>query len=276
MTRQLRNPVFFVGSGRSGTTLLARLLARHPDIAVYPYEANDLWHPATYPWASSRLDVPPIWVDPETYTRISLEHRTASDDRRLKATFGAYQALRRASTFVNKSVLITFMMGYVVELFPDAKFIHLVRDGRAVALSFALKEKEKMARDRELYRARGYTLDTDELIDVFAVHWQQHIDEVERQNERLSLSAAGRILEVRYEALCAQPARELDAVARFVGVEEGRFSARTLDIRDRNFKFRSALAPARQRQLTALLGPALRRKGYSSTGDHAVVTPLDR
>ena len=72
--RKLRNPVFIIGSGRSGTTLLINTLAVHDDIATYSGEANDLWHPQTYPWRDSkhRDFLPPIWVDPEDFTRLSL------------------------------------------------------------------------------------------------------------------------------------------------------------------------------------------------------------
>ena len=44
----LHDPVFFIGSGRSGTNLLASFLRSHPEISVFPGEANDLWHPALY------------------------------------------------------------------------------------------------------------------------------------------------------------------------------------------------------------------------------------
>jgi len=273
MSARLRNPVFFVGCGRSGTTLLARILATHPEIAVYPYEANELWHPKTFPWTRSKVVVPPIWADARTYTTISLEHRDLRDDGRLAGAFGAYQLFSGGKRFVNKSVLITFMLDYVLRLFPEARFIHLVRDGRAVALSFARKEHGKMDRAPQRFEEQGYLLSMDELVEAFALHWKEHIDEIEHQKDRLSLAAAGRIHELRYEDLCVEPARELDALAAFIGVDRQGFSPRAYEqVEDRNYKFRSDLSAEVRTSLVALLAPTLALKGYP-TDEHETYGP---
>jgi hypothetical protein len=81
MASKLKNPFFFVGCGRSGTTLLADLLASHPDIAVYPYEANEMWHPTSFPWHRSDVRTPPIWLDPYAFTEASLNTRTQHDNK---------------------------------------------------------------------------------------------------------------------------------------------------------------------------------------------------
>jgi hypothetical protein len=46
---QLHNPIFIIGTARSGTTLLVRLLGSHPDIANWS-EANVIWDPTGYPY----------------------------------------------------------------------------------------------------------------------------------------------------------------------------------------------------------------------------------
>ena len=145
MAAELHDPIFFIGAGRSGTNLLTDLLRSHPDLSVFPDEANDLWHPRLYPWSDARLDVPPIWADGQAFTRASLDSRSAADDQRLRAAFGAYQRLTRGRYLVNKSIMITFMVEYVLDVFPDARFIHLLRDGRSVALSFAQKDAKNIS-----------------------------------------------------------------------------------------------------------------------------------
>ena len=70
--RRVHEPIFFVGCGRSGTTLLARILATNPEIAVYPYEGNELWHPGAFPWYRSHRETLPIWADPYGFTEASL------------------------------------------------------------------------------------------------------------------------------------------------------------------------------------------------------------
>jgi hypothetical protein len=94
---KLHAPFFIIGLARSGTSLLLHSLACHEDLAAYPGEANRLWHPQTYPWRHSkhRDDVPPIWHDPKAFTEHTLRLRPDGHALRLRATFGAYQFLRR-------------------------------------------------------------------------------------------------------------------------------------------------------------------------------------
>ena len=53
-------PIAIVGTGRCGSTLLVRILESHPEIAAWPGEANELWHPNSYPWAQRAIDTPPM------------------------------------------------------------------------------------------------------------------------------------------------------------------------------------------------------------------------
>ena len=183
---RIRNPLFFVGSGRSGTNLLASLLASHPAIAVYPYEANDLWHPSSFPWHRSAGETPPIWQDARRFTEASLESRSPRDDRKVRALLGAYESLKRGSCVVNKSAMVTFMIPHIVTAFPDGRFIHLVRDGRAVALSLAKKQIAAIGRHPE-YAERGLDLSFDAILDSGARYWASCIREVDDQKRALDL-----------------------------------------------------------------------------------------
>jgi hypothetical protein len=266
LERHVGEPVLFIGCGRSGTNLLARLLDSHPDFAVYPREANELWHPGLYPWFRSSGVVPPIWKDAERFTLASLEARTAAHDRRLRALLASYRLIHRARLVVNKSVLITFMIPHVLEIFPDARFIHLVRDGRAAAHSAAKMEFRKISRNREAYRARGLEPTFEELLHDFASHWRQHIAAVETQRHALRLDAEARLLELHYEALCADPRRALVEIARFLDVDAGGFrldGPRRAAIQDQNYKFREELDEATIERITSLTEPELSLKGYA-------------
>jgi hypothetical protein len=257
----LHCPVFFIGSGRSGTNLLASFLRSHPEISVLPSEANDLWHPALYPWATAKLDVAPIWADGRAFARASLSSRAPSDDERLRAVFGAYQRLTRGRCFVNKSILITFMVDHIFEVFGDARFIHLLRDGRSVALSFAHKESAKIAKDRSRYAQYGLALPLEELVVRFAQNWQDQMREIDHHRERL----CGRLHEIRYEDLCADPEPELRSLANFLGVDPQRFTVSGIATSSQDFKFAQELPASVQDRVTALLSSTLREKGYLPT-----------
>jgi LPS sulfotransferase NodH len=259
--RLVKNPVFFVGSGRSGTNLLAKLLASHPSIAVYPSEANELWHPGAFPWWSSSRATPPIWKDPYTFTAATLSGRTPDQDRRLRAALGSFQALDRGSCVVNKSVMITFMIRHVMSVFPNARFIHLIRDGRAVAVSFARFEQRRIARHPDRYREWNLDLPFETLVEEFARYWRQHICEIEAQRSALGLD--GRLIELRYEDLTRTPAQSLEELASFLEVDFERFNRkRWPQIDDRNYKFRETLDDDALERVGSILEPELSKKGY--------------
>ncbi len=110
-------PVFVVGCMRSGTTILGKLLDSHPDLKQIGWEMNDEW--TTLGYAPSGL---------------VCESRDAAD-----ATPEATRAMHdffisklgsRSSRVrpVNKSPHLGNKIAYVRALFPDAQFVHIVRD----------------------------------------------------------------------------------------------------------------------------------------------------
>lgn len=263
--QRLHNPVFFVGCGRSGTTILSQTLAGHPDLAVYPGEANELWHPHLYPWVQATLDAPPFWADPMVFTQVSLSQPDrARYDRQLQAAFGAYQFLHGGRVFLNKSVMVTFMMPYLLQLFPDARFIHLVRDGRAVALSYAQKEQEKIQQAEAIYQQKGYAPSFDQLLETFAHHWQDHVTEIERQKTALNLTK-DRLLELSYESLCAHFIFEMTRLCDFMGVS---FAALPLpenvQFRNMNHKVGESLSHEQLAFLNHIIANSLKDKKYNA------------
>jgi hypothetical protein len=263
MGRRLHHPYFFIGCGRSGTSWLATLLRSHKDIAGYPYEANELWHPRRFPWALTDQPTAPFWADPHGFTAASLAARSPADDRRLKAVFGAYQFAFGGKAFLNKSVMITFMVPKVLELFPRARFIHVFRDGRAVALSWAIHEGAKIQAHRAPFARFGLDLDREALLERFAEHWTQHILEIERQKARLDLVGRGLLHELRYEDLCEDPSRELRRIARFMDLDPQRFAGTGhAAIADTNAKYRRELPLATIERISSVMQPALAIKHY--------------
>lgn len=255
--RGLERPCFLVGCGRSGSSLLRRLLSRHPRLAVLPSEVNELWHPRLYPWTAGDRSVPPLWLDPERFTRESLARSSEADHQRRRATFGAYQRLRGGSCLVNKTEMIHFMLPRVGSWYPEARFVHLVRDGRAVALSRARRLQSRAHEAPDLPNLRSF----DELLDESARFWRSSILAVEEAEP--GLEEAGRYLEVRYEDLCGDPPSVLQRIARFFGVDPAPFEGMDpAECQSRNHKFRQALEPPTVRRLTELMQPQLGLLGY--------------
>lgn len=125
----LRNPVFVVGCGRSGTTALGRLLAQHPGV-VYLNEPRTIWHldPQTDVWSEGAL---------ERGGRLCLDagHLSPAHAAKIRAAFKARMLKQHGTRMVEKLPANSFRLGYVQALFPDARFVALVRNGLEVARS---------------------------------------------------------------------------------------------------------------------------------------------
>ncbi len=142
-------PIFIGGSPRSGTTLLSVMLNAHPSLVCGP--ESDLlrrWQDvgamprATIRWWWHRLRG---WTQP-------YQHLTGPFDMPLDAVrglrlassngpefidrfFDAYAGNHGATRWVEKSPANVTRLGFLFEHFPQAKFVHLIRDGRDVACS---------------------------------------------------------------------------------------------------------------------------------------------
>ena len=269
-----RPPIFIIGCGRSGTSLLYNVLSTHGKIVRYADEANELWHPKCYPWRTAEISVPPIWVDPYTFTRRSLQSRTNLDDRKLRATFGAYQLLfvRGTSQLLIKSAMIAFMLPFVQKMYPQARFIHILRDGRSVALSYAKKLGNRHSKNVDYwFRKHLDAKETRDLSDEersrmlllrLARHWREHMDEIDAW--KLQLPEPGRFLEFRYEDLCSEPDAILEDAADFMNVSAAGFSTdAAAGIESTNKKARLEVDEETTARLEEEIGETLLRKGYA-------------
>jgi omega-hydroxy-beta-dihydromenaquinone-9 sulfotransferase len=260
---KLKNPVFVIGCARSGTTLLTDLLSLHLDVLDFS-EANDIWDPTGYPWWRSRRETPPIWADPEAFTeRWWRDTRPRSQE--ISAIFGALQWLSRKPYFLNKTPLNTFRLPHLLEMFPDARFIHIIRDGRATVASYALKESRKIEAGKGVYEDSGLGTSFDALVLRLALFWKENLEEVARRNQELHLCERNKLLEVTYEELCADKALVLERVCRFIGLDPNRFSAKVwqMDVKNQNHKWQVQLDPAVLQQMLSVIGTTLDERGYA-------------
>lgn len=265
LSGELRDPVFVIGSPRSGTTLIQALLGHHPDIYVYPGEANHLWHPETYPWRHSRFRdrIPPYWADPELYIERSLELRHRHHVDHLRSVFGAHARMNRGKVFLNKSPLITLMVPYVASAYPKARFINITRDGRSVALSFAKKAARRISENRWLYAAHGFDLPFDQVLARCASSWVCHVRAAERLRADDSPVPEDRLLDVRYEDFCDSPVEELRRICDFLAVASDPIAEPLpVEVASQNWKATRDVEHETTRLLDDLLGGTLTRLGY--------------
>lgn len=117
--RRIREPLLIVGSPRSGTTLLGDLLATHPDIAYWE-EPRTIWSQGN------------AWRKDD---RLEAEDLTPAIAERIDRRFGRFLESSGRPRFMEKTPSNTLRLPFIHALYPDARIIHLVRDGRAVVAS---------------------------------------------------------------------------------------------------------------------------------------------
>jgi hypothetical protein len=214
------NPyVFIVGCPRSGTTLLRRLVDAHPELAI---ARGTRWIAPTY--ECRRGLTPEGFVTPRLLERLRDPHRLerlALQEGDLERAFGEgrdvpfagfvtalfdlYGARHGKRLVGDKTATYVRHLPTLHRLWPRAKFVHIIRDGRDVCLSVL---------DWGKGATRFSTFEREPFLTA-ATWWEWHV--------RLGLEG-GRPLgaelyhEVRYESLVVEPERECARLCEFLGV----------------------------------------------------------
>jgi Sulfotransferase family len=211
---QPRRPLIIGGCPRSGTTLLRTMLHCHPEVAI-PRETHfvlEAWRRrrsfGDFGQEANRIRLAKwIFTREETQAdRLALEADEAIS--RLAAAPPTLGSLL-ATCFVmfadkegkprwgDKRPMYAERLATMLELFPSAYFIHVVRDPRACVASL-----------RKLGWYDGHIAPMTEL-------WERSLHGVEACRRKL---AADQLLEVRYEDLVSDPERIARQVASFTGI----------------------------------------------------------
>lgn len=195
--------VFVVGYPRSGTTLLSVLLDRHSRLCVTPETGFFEELAPSLLWRNDFLlmralrrwpRLPELNLEPAQVRGRLGRHWTTGDV--LAAILDLYSLGKGKPRCGEKTPHHMFHVPRILRLFPQAKVLCLLRDGRDAALSL---------RDMPWWRNKG--------LPAAAALWQRYL----RRMETYSRRYPGRFYVVRYEELADQPEPVLARVMELLG-----------------------------------------------------------
>ncbi|MFX0203680.1 MAG: sulfotransferase [Candidatus Hodarchaeota archaeon] len=218
----LEKPVFIIGCGRSGTTILGQLLSQHTRLA-YLNEPRDLWiqgYPQTDIWSINASQ-----VNGKLYMT---KHDTNSQSTaKLKRLFLIETRLQGKARLVEKLPINSFRLDFIAGIFPDAQFIHLIRNGVAVAKSIAKLADEGLwfgEGEYKWYQLMNFARQKVEYRSLVKLcrdnytrgllEWRMSVESIQAYTSMLSKD---RFLELRYEFLLDDPLRACRLLEDFLG-----------------------------------------------------------
>lgn len=264
-------PVMIIGHGSSGTSILSRLLREYFGISFGTesqfiiryrnrlHRYGDLSDPHNLRRLVSHL-LSERWFErvrnnfgfSTSVDEILTNVRDATYRGVLDAIFVALANHQGMKHWGDKTPEYVHHLPVLGELFPEAKFIHLVRDGRDVALSMF----NTYWGPKNVYMAAQKWNRAELLVDAFE-----------------STVPPERCCRLTYEQLLGSPVESMEGLVDFLGVEDasGRLHESIAtklprDLKRSNFdKWRTQMSPPDRLLFERIAGETLRRRGYETS-----------
>jgi hypothetical protein len=290
---------FIVGAARSGTSLLYKALCLHPEAAFisnwlartpgtpaisalnrvarrFPGRVRNVWFGEdanAYVYGQRRplLDrVFPMPVEGEpVYTHAGVAKpggrtpRAVDPGQALPAALASVAKYGGGNCVVSKRIANNLRIPVLAAAAPQARYVDLTRDGRAVALSLSRVDWWEQSYvwwyggTPSRWRAEGR-----DPWEICARNWSEEVRAIE---EGLAAVPETQVMRMKYEDVIADPIPAIEEVARFVGLGPDARWRRTLQrlrFPDRNETWRERLEPEVVARITELQREELDRHGY--------------
>ena len=284
--RKVRQPVFVLSAPCSGTELLARALKRSPGFHL---TLGQRWVlPVVHGFARSpsivrgREDAAATvlrntfaqgWqVNPHCCLGCSAACREAGGSE----GSGPCVSERGISRYGDASPDLLYCAETLVDAFPDAKLVQIIRDGRDVVAGM-LTDHQVLAWFRpgfvnleaeQTHPLLGVESEADRaswpvlsLPGKCAMRWRGTVRMMARLRGKL---APEQLITLRYEEMIRQPAAAASAVAAFAGAEIAPLDVRVQGTAMEPGRWRRVLTPAQSAEVERVAGEELRRVGYGT------------
>jgi hypothetical protein len=250
-------PVFFlVGQAKSGTSWLMRTLNAHPEVLCKgegrffgrTYKREDIKNlqsktlqPSSLYRAILDAEYVNAWIERSVWSRDDDKDEHVANLTRVAASYFLYEYLSKTGKRIvgdKTPFLGEEVVSEIGTIYPGARIIHIIRDGRDVAVSTMhhlwnhsldlggqrdLTPEERSRRDayredpRRFLEAGG-SLFTEERIRDLATNWRARVRRAMKDGARLF---GENYAEVRYENLLQSPEQEVGRLLEFLGADAG-------------------------------------------------------
>ncbi|MBD3868854.1 MAG: sulfotransferase [Acidobacteria bacterium] len=287
---KLEQPIFIIGIGRSGSTVVHNILAHHPNLSwlsavgkrypakpgrnrmlmqaldvpvlgsmlakrFTPWECFDFWEHHAKGFRRTCRDLVPGDVTERNKKKMRKVLAELTTPKRNRLMFKATGWPR---------------IGYLREIFPDARFIHVLRDGRAVVnsminvgwwLGYQGPQNWRWGELNEEHKAE-WERHNRSYVALAAIQWKIAMEAVEQGRQYLG---DDQFFELRYETLLSDPVNTMRRVLEFAGLpwrDSFQRSVESYGLRNMNVRWTSELTVDQQQTVQDVLAPALHRLNY--------------
>jgi len=279
-------PVIIIGAPRSGTNMLRDVVTCFEGVGTWPCdEINYIWRYGNRGHFSDEF---------------SPELATPRVRNYIQAQFDRIAHRQRLRYVVEKTCANSLRVGFVNRVFPRAKYIYLVRDGRdtiasamkrwkaPLDLSYTLRKARfvplsdipyygmRFIRNRfaqfasnekkikfwgPIFEGMDHQLRDRALSEVCALQWKKCVVNAERDFAQIT---PGRVCRVQYETFVTNPVQELGRIADFLGLcTSHNFQKHTIDVKVNNIgKWRNDLNQSDLDKILPLIQDELIKYGY--------------
>jgi hypothetical protein len=270
--------------------MMRTVLGMHPGIAMRPREETFLWRRGHPEEVGDRLT-------PERATPKLISH--------IRKSYAKYEREAQPGQRIgDKTTGHALRVGYVARIFPDSQFLHIIRDGRAVAVS-ARREWQADVRPRvrramdapfatvvkagwkflwrrvkrvltgrrqvgfwgPRFRGVQQAIKERPLIEVCGMLWRECVQTAHEEGTALGPK---RYMEFRYEDFCQNPKKVLGEILDFLGLPPDEKINQWLDERistTRNQAWVEHISPEELEGLMREIGPTMEKFGYPAEAE---------
>lgn len=280
----LVKPIFIIGAARSGTTMLGEILSQHHALAY--------WLEPKYIWRYGNPTAPHDIRTSKEATPKVIEY--------IKKRFSAHLKKSGKARFLEKTPSNVFRVAFINKVFPNALYLHIIRNGYDVCLSAEKKWTQKPEGSAVKRRLMSNEIPLQDLpfyagatikevigrfflpkmgilwgprfknvttfrkkhsvLETCAEQWVQSIRYAMRDLDTIPPS---QIHELKYEDLLAQPTKELKKLLHFINMEEAdviEYAAKTIKNNQKNYTEKEA---EKINSLRPLIEETMINLGYS-------------